>query len=128
MNGSEVLSRPPQKTAYNQAPELTDQEKMDLVAGDGTPFANAIYKLMESIVLSAQNLAIDCDPTDEKKQRALMTVAHSKKSFYEDIRELIRFEKSSHIMDIKQRAAALELEESGKLEEIILSQATGSGI
>lgn len=128
MNGSEVVTRQPQKTAYNQAPELNDQEKMDLVAGDGTPFANAIYKLMESRVLLAQTEAIKSDPADERNQRSKMTIAHAMDKFYTDVREMIRFEKTSHITDIKQRAAALELEEAGKLEEIILAQATGSNI
>jgi hypothetical protein len=125
MNGSEVVTRSAKPTPFGQAPELSDQEKMDLVAGDNTPFANAMYKLMENRIFLAQREAMTADPANEKQQVAKLTIAHAMDKFYTDVRDMINFEKQSHIMDIKTRAAQKQLEEEGVMEEIIAANARG---
>jgi hypothetical protein len=125
MNGSEMVTRTPKPTPFGQAPELSDQEKMDLVAGDNTPFTNAMYKLMENRIFLAQREAMTADPANEKQQVAKLTIAHAMDKFYMDVRDMINFEKQSHIMDIKTRAAQKQLEEEGVMEEIIAANARG---
>jgi len=121
MNGSEVESRLPQ---LGPPTELTDSEKMDLMAGDGTPYANAIKKLMKIEINKARDEAMECDPSDEKKQRALMTVAHAMEKFYKNLMSAIVFEKVSHLADVKHRIAEAELEDQEKLEAVILHNQT----
>src|ERR1700676_2449087 len=126
MNGSEVETRAQHKTpVFGEPPELTDSEKMDLVAGDDTPFARAIYKLMEREVFNAQREAIKTKPSNKEEQLANMTIAHAVDKFYTDLRAIVLFEKTSHITDIKALAAKKELEETGRLEEIVLAQSRG---
>ena len=126
MNGSEVeTARHNKPPVYGQPPELTDSEKMDLVAGDDSPFARAIYKLMERAIFITQREAMEADPSNDKVQLAKLTIAHAVDKFYTDVREMVRFAKQSHITDIKTLAAQKELEETGRLEEIILAQSRG---
>jgi hypothetical protein len=121
MNGSEVLSRPP---TDNNSSELTDSEKMDLTAGDGTPYANAIKKLMKIEINKARDEAMECDPSDEKKQRSLMTVAHAMEKFYKNLLGAIVFQQTSHILDVRQKAQEAELQDRDKFEEVILFNQT----
>src|SRR6266550_1024453 len=121
MNGSEMVTkRPPELVAT----ELTDSEKMDLMAGDGTPYANAIKKLMKIEISKARDEAMDCDPSEEKKQRALMTVAHAMEKFYKNLMGAIVFEKTVHLADVKHRLAEEELKDQEKLSEVILFNQT----
>lgn len=121
MNGSEVVTkRPPELVAT----ELNDSEKMDLMAGDGTPYANAIKKLMKIEISKARDEAMDCDPSEEKKQRALMTVAHAMEKFYKNLMGAIVFEKTVHLADVKQKLAEEELKDQEKLNDVILFNQT----
>lgn len=120
MNGSEVVTR----QAFGENPELTPSEKMDIIAGDGTPYANAIKKLMKLEITRARDEAMDCDPADEKKQRTLMTIAHAMEKFYKNLTGSITFEKQSHLIDVKDKALQEELKDREKLEEIILHNQT----
>jgi hypothetical protein len=121
MNGSEIETRLPQD---NLASELTDSEKMDLVAGDNTPYANAIKKLMRFEVTKAQTEAVECDPSDEKKQRSLMTIAHAMEKFRKNLLGAVTFEKSTHYADVKLRVAQEELKDQEKLDAVILFNQT----
>jgi hypothetical protein len=121
MNGSEQETKLP----YNpNSSELTDSEKMDLVAGDNTPYANAIKKLMRIEVAKAQAEAVECDPSDEKKQRSLLTIAHAMEKFRKNLLGSVTFEKSSHYADVQLKVAQQELEDQKKLEEVILHNQT----
>ncbi len=121
MNGSEVVTK---RLPEIVATELTDSEKMDLMAGDGTPYANAIKKLMKIEINKARDEAMECDPSDEKRQRALMTVAHAMEKFYRNLTGAIVFEKTSHLADVKQKIAEAELQDQEKLAEVILFNQT----
>lgn len=121
MNGSEVVTRLPYET---NSSELTDSEKMDLVAGDNTPYANAIKKLMRIEVSKAQLEAVECDPSDEKKQRSLMTVAHAMDKFRKNLLGAVLFEQTTHLADVKKRVLEEELKDRAKLDEIILHNQT----
>lgn len=121
MNGSEIETKVPQD---NLQSELTDSEKMDLVAGDNTPYANAVKKLMRIEVTKAQQEAVECDPADEKKQRALMTVAHAMEKFRKNLLGAVTFEKATHYADVKLKVAQQELEDRAKMDEVILFNQT----
>ena|ERR1700719_4364582 len=120
MNGSEVVSKPP----YDQSLELSDSEKMDLMAGDSTPYATAIKKLMKLEVLKARDEAMDCDPADKDRQHVLMTIAHAKSDFCKQLTSAILFEKTSHLADVKQKALEEELKDQKKMDEVILYNQT----
>jgi len=125
VNGSEAFNRPQQidpRLMYGTPGELNDAEKMDLMAGDGTPYARAIDKLMKLEIVKARNAAMESDPADRNKQATLMTVAHAMNAFYENIRGQVLLEKTSHLADVKLRAAQEEMQDQQKVEEIILSQ------
>lgn len=126
MNGSEVETRQIQTDPIlgGQSLELSDSEKMDLMAGDDTPYANAIRKLMRKEIFDARDEAMACDPADERKQRALMTVAHAMEKFYKNVLGKITFEKTSHFMEVKQKLLQEELKDQEKIEEIILANQT----
>lgn len=121
MNGSEQETR---SLPDNQSSELTDSEKMDLVAGDQTPYANAIKKLMRIEVSKAQTEAVECDPSDEKRQRSLLTIAHAMEKFRKNLLGAVTFEKSSHYADVQLKVAQQELEDKKKLDEVILFNQT----
>ena len=125
MNGSEAFARPQQtdpRLMFSPPSELTDSEKMDLMAGDQAPYARALDKLMKLIIVKARNEAMECDPTEEKRQVKLMTVAHAKNEFYEDLRSKINFEKSNHLADVRLKVAQEELKDQEVIEAIILDQ------
>lgn len=90
------------------------------MAGDDTPYAKAIKKLMRIEVSQAREEALDCDPSNEHRQKALLDIAHAMKKFYNNIQGKVLFEKTKHLADVKQKVAEAELEEAGKLEEIVL--------
>lgn len=120
MNGSEVVTR----RAFEEDPELTPSEKMDLIAGDNTPYANAIKKLMKLEITRARDEAMDCDPSDEKKQRTLMTVAHAMEKFYKNLMSSVSYEKQGHLIDVKDKLLQEELKDREKLDSIILHNQT----
>lgn len=125
MNGSEAFARPQQidpRLMFSPATELTDSEKMDLTVGDQTPYARALDKLMKLEIVKARNAAMECDPSEEKKQAKLMTIAHAKNEFYEFLRGQVNFEKANHLADVKLRASQEDLEDREKIEAIILNQ------
>lgn len=125
MNGSEAFARPQQtdpRLMFNTQSELTDSEKMDLMAGDQAPYARALDKLMKLVIVKARNAAMECDPTEEKRQTKLMTVAHAKNEFYEELRSQINFEKANHLADVRLKAAQEDLQDQETIEAIILDQ------
>lgn len=126
MNGSEVETRGVQHNPLLQEEigELTDSEKMDLMVGDDSPYAKAIKKLMRTEVANAREEALDCDPADEKKQKALLDIAHAMKKFYTNVQAQIYFEKTKHLADVKHKVAEEELKDKEKLDEIILFNQT----
>jgi len=127
MNGSEVVTRRPPQDPMNLdggPKELSDGEKMDLMAGDDTPYANAIKKLMRFEIVKARDEAMECPPEEEAKQKALMTVAHAMQKFYKNILGAIIFEKTKHLSDVKLRQAEEEMKDREKVEEIIFKNQT----
>jgi hypothetical protein len=125
VNGSEVETRQSQTDPFSEPSlELSESEKMDLMAGDDSPYAKAIKKLMRKEITEARQEAIECDPSDEKKQRALMTVAHAMDKFYKNVLGKIVFEKTSHFAEVKQKLAEEELKDQEKLSEVILFNQT----
>ena len=127
MNGSELEMRSARTNpllADESIGELTDIEKMDLMVGDDSPYAKALKKLMRTEVANAREEALDCDPSDEKKQKALLDIAHAMKKFYMNIQGAILFEKTKHLADVKQKIAEEELKDQEKIEEIILANQT----
>ena len=125
MNGSEAFARPQQtdpRLMFSPTSELTDTEKMDLMAGDQAPYARALDKLMKLEIVKARNAAMECDPTDEKRQVKLMTEAHAMNTFYNNLRGQVIFEKSNHLADVRLKAAQEELKDQEVLEAIILDQ------
>jgi hypothetical protein len=129
MNGSEVetqgrLPQPNPLSLDGPALELTDSEKMDLMAHDDGPYAKAIKKLMRKEVITARNEAMDCDPADEKRQRALMTIAHAMEKFYKSLLNTILIEKTAHLAEVRQKAAEEDLKDQEVLERIILANQT----
>lgn len=129
MNGEECEVRLPPATSpkfsYTTSIELSDSEKMDLVAGNQTPFANAIYKLMELEIIKARNKAMEADPANQRVQLSLMTIAHAIDKFYKDIRNSVEFAIGEHVLDVRQKVRAEELKDQQVFEEIVLRNARG---
>lgn len=125
MNGSEAFARPQQtdpRLMFSPPSELTDSEKMDLMAGDQSPYARALDKLMKLEIVKARNAAMECDPTEEKKQTTSMTIAHAMNEFYKSLRGQVTFEKQNHLADVRLKVAQEELQDQEVIEAIILDQ------
>jgi hypothetical protein len=99
--------------------DLTDGEKMDLVVFSSTPTSKTVYKLMDLEVAQARDDAMECDPADEAKQRALMTVAHAMHKFAKGLKSRIEFAMSEHVADVRKKAIELELQDQEKVNAII---------
>jgi hypothetical protein len=128
MNGSEIETAPrrPQinPLALDEPQELSDTEKMDLIAGDDSPYAKAMKKLMRWEIAKSREAAEDCDPSEKEKQVALLTVLYAQKKFFNSLMGAILFEKTSHLSDVRQKIAQEELQDREKLESIILANQT----
>lgn len=120
MNGSEIVT----KSAFGESLELTQSEKMDIIAGDGGPYANAIKKLMKLEITRARDEAMECDPTDKEKQHVLMTIAHAMEKFHKNLMGSISFEKTSHLIDVKDKVLQEVLKDREKYEEIVFHNQT----
>lgn len=129
MNGSEILTRQSNPVTpefgYDQVPELTVSEKMDLVVFSSMPVSKAVYKLMELEIVQARNEAMRANPAKVEEQRALMTVAHAMDKFYTNVRGKITFATGEHIADVKLKVQQVDMEDKEKLEEIIFQNVTG---
>ena len=129
MNGEEreirnIPSASPQ-FAYSKNFDLTESEKMDLIVGRSTPFANALFKLMEAEIVQARNTAMECPPEKDATQRSLMTVAHAMDKFYKNLISRMDFNSQEHILSVRQKTQEMELQDQSRLEEIILKNSRG---
>jgi len=95
-----------------------------LMVGDDSPYAKALKKLMRTEVYNAREEAMDWDPADVAGQKAKMDIAHAMKKFYTNIQGAILFEKTKHLVDVKQKIAEEELKDQEKIQEIILANQT----
>lgn len=128
MNGEEVLVRPylaQPKLSYADAADLSESEKMDLIAGSSTPFAQALFKLMETEIVRARNEAMECPPEEVAKQRTLMTIAHAMDKFYKNLRSRMEYTTTEHILNVRQKVQEADLQDQAKMEEIILANTRG---
>ena len=126
MNGSEVETRKVIDTyAYDQVPELTDQEKMDLAVFASSPIFKIICKKLEGVVIKSRNRAMEANPANPSEQAAALTVAHAQKKMYEEFRGDIVFTLSEHVADVRLKVQQKDLEDQKKLEDVIFHNQTG---
>lgn len=126
MNGSEVeTAKRPQSYAYDQVPDLTDQEKMDLVVAATMPLFKTICKKLEGVVIRSRNRAMKTSPANAAEQVAALTIAHAQQAMYEEFRGDIEFSMSEHIADVRLKVQQQDLEDQKNLEDVIFHNQTG---
>lgn len=102
--------------------ELTEAQKMELASLAGTNTGEVLFLLMENEVINARDEAMAVDPSDEKQQRAKMTIAHAMSKFYTRLRKQITYQFMEHYNRIQEKTAEATLEDRRTIEEIILKQ------
>lgn len=100
---------------------LSHQEKQDLVVLAANPVFKTLCKVMENEMILAMVEACEVDPADEKKQRAMMGIAHSYRKFYQKIRQAVDFERNEAFAEVKLRAAKAMQEDADFVENVILN-------
>lgn len=99
----------------NKVTPLTNSKQMDLIIMSSNPQIQALWELMELIILDARDEAMETDPAKREEQLAKMTMAHDFDKFYKRVRDHITYITREHLA----AAQRLEVEKTlGTAEEL----------
>jgi hypothetical protein len=110
------------KPQTNRVTDLNIAEKMGLFAFSHTEQCQALYKLMENMVIEARDDAMAVDPANEKEQKSKMDLAHAMGLYYTRIRKSIESTANEHIGELQRIANEEVLRDREQIEQIILDQ------
>lgn len=111
-----------QNLSINKVTDITNANKMDLIVLSATPAIDALWNLMEMIIIGARDEAMEANPANPAEQLSKMTTAHGMEKFYRRIRNSLKFITQEHLNEAQQLEYNKQMQTPEEIEKIILSQ------